>query len=150
MEEKAEKNIEKALECLKDVPIAIDYQAVRKPFTLAKFLKQKGFNIKLIMTSEVKPFDKEAYNYILENYNDIEIINAIHHDMTKFRNELGNFLCIGFDCAYATGSKKILNIMEDKSLFGFYGVSKLMELMVKANEKEIDLHKAIEGEGLVI
>ncbi|WP_352400762.1 nitrogenase component 1 [Anaerotignum sp.] len=140
--------IEVAREKIGNRSIAIDYQGVRKPFTLARALIEYGFSVKLVMTDDIKPFDKEAYEYLLKNHKEVEILNALHHDMAKTEDRNSDFLCIGFNCAYATGAKNVVNIIEDESLFGFYGVKKLMEMLIEANE--VDLKEVIEGAGLVI
>ena len=43
-------------------PIAIDYQAVKKPFTLAAALIKYGFNVGFIMTDEPKSIEKKPMN----------------------------------------------------------------------------------------
>lgn len=139
-----------ALKTIGDKPIAIDYQSVKKPFTLAKILLDFGFHVKLIMVKEIPKFEKQSYTYILDNYKEVEIVNALHHNMTKRYKTDEEFLCIGFDCAYATKSNHIVNIMQDEDLFGYYGIEQLMKLMVEANEKTSDLLEIIEKAGLVI
>ena len=139
-----------AKDAVGDVPVAIDYQAVRKPFTLAKVLLQYGFNVRFLMTDGVKNVEKAAAEYVKANYPQVEIVNAVHHDMVNSPIRDGGYLCIGFDCAYATGSDKVLNLMEDEGLFGFDGVKELMRLLVEANEAEADLKEIIEEAKLII
>ena len=148
--EKADAALKAAKERIGDMPIAIDYQAVRKPFTLAKVLLEYGFHVQFIMTDGVKAIEKAAAEYVKTNHPEIEIVNAVHHDMANAPIRNGGYLCIGFDCAYATGSQKVLNIMEDESLFGFYGVEKLMAMLVDANEAQSDLKEIIEEAKLII
>lgn len=148
--EKADQALKTARERIGSVPIAIDYQAVRKPFTLAKVLLEYGFNVQFIMTDGVKAIEKTAAEYVKIQYPEVEIVNAVHHDMANAPIRDGGYLCIGFDCAYATGSEKVLNIMEDESLFGYYGVERLLELLVEAYEGQSDLYKMIEEAKLII
>lgn len=148
--EEAQKSIEEAVAVIGNHPIAIDYQAVRKPFTLAKALMKYGFTVKLVMTDEVKSIDKEAYEYVVQNYKDIKAINAIHHDMVKHEIEEMDYLCIGYDCGYATNAKRVVELKEDESLFGFHGVKELMNMMVEAYKKEVDVKNIIEEAGLIV
>lgn len=146
----ADAALEQAKEKIGAMPIAIDYQAVRKPFTLAKVLLEYGFNVTFIMTDGVKNIEKAAAEYVKEQYPHVEIVNAVHHDLVNSPIRDGGYLCIGFDCAYATGSQKVLNIMEDEGLFGYDGVKTLMEMLVAANEEQADLKEMIEEAKLII
>ena len=148
--EEAKISIKEALEVIGQHPIAIDYQAVRKPFTLAKALMEYGFNVKLVMTDEVKSIEKEAYEYVTQNYKEIKAINAIHHDMVKQEKEDMVYLCIGFDCGYATDAKRVVDLKEDESLFGFHGIKELMRMMMKAFTNEVNLRDIIEEAGLIV
>ena len=146
----ADAALKQAREQIGDMPVAIDYQAVRKPFTLAKVLLRYGFNVRFLMTDGVKGIEKAAADYVKANYPQVEIVNAVHHDMVNSPIRDGGYLCIGFDCAYATGSQKVLNIMEDEGLFGYDGVKQLMKLLVEAKEAQADLKGIIEEAKLII
>lgn len=148
---KADEAIRQARKVIGDIPIAIDYQAVRKPFTLAKVLLQYGFHVRFIMTDGVKSIDRKGHDYVTAQHPEVEIVNAVHHDMAQVPIRNGGYLCIGFDCAHATGSKKVLDIMEDQTLFGFYGVEKLMAMLTDAYlAPKKDLKEIIEEAKLII
>ncbi len=150
-EKHAKEKIQKAREVIGDYPIALDYQAVKKPFTLAKALLEYGFQVKFIMAESIKGIERPAYEFIAENYKDITIVNAVHPELVKnqYRNDEDN-LCIGFDCGYATGSRKVINLMLDEFLFGYYGVEQLMEKMIQAYEQGTDVKEMIEEAHLII
>ena len=149
-EKRAENSIEEALKAIGDYPIAIDYQAVKKPFTLAKALIEYGFNVGFVMTDEPKAIEKEAYDYIRETQKQIRIVNAVHPDLVKYENRDRQYLCIGFDCGYATGSEKVIDMMDDEFLFGFYGVEILMEKMIDAYHSSGNIKEMIKEAGLII
>ncbi len=150
-EKRAKDKIQIAREIIGDYPIALDYQAVKKPFTLAKALLEYGFQVKFIMTDNVKEIEKSAYEFIQENYQDITIVNAVHPGLVKnkYRNNK-DYLCIGIDCGYATGSSKVINLMLDEFLFGYYGVEQLMEKMIQAYQQGRDVKEMIEEAHLII
>lgn len=145
----AKAKIKEALTVIDNYPIAIDYQAVKKPFTLARALHNYGFNVALIMTDGTNSIERDAYEWVLSQPK-IRVVNALHPDLVKFENRGQHCLCIGFDCGYATGSNKIVDLLEDESLFGFYGIEKLMTDMISAFENETSVKELIEGAGLVI
>ena len=102
------------------------------------------------MTDEVKSIDKEAYEYITQNHKEIKAVNAVHHDMVKQEKEDMDYLCIGFDCGYATGAKRVVDLKEDESLFGFHGITELMRMMTEAYKNEVVLRDIIEEAGLIV
>ena len=102
------------------------------------------------MTDEPKSIEKEAYEYIRNSQKQIRIVNAVHPDLVKFENRDRQYLCVGFDCGYATGSKNVLDILEDESFFGFYGIERLMDGMINAFRNSGDLKEMIKEAGLVI
>ena len=149
-EESARCETERALSIIGDCPIALDYQAVKKPYTLAKALLRYGFNVRLIMADGLGAIEKGAYEYIKQEHPEIKILNAIHPDQVKFESRGEDCLCIGFDCGYATGSDRVVDLMDDETLFGFRGLEMLMKSMVKAYESSGNLKAMIDDAGLVV
>lgn len=150
-ESSARKKLEQAKQIIGSYPIAIDYQAVKKPCTLAKMLLEHGFCVKMVLTDQIKSIEKDAYEYLLEKHSQVEIVNAVHPTMVQhnFRNQ-ENYLCIGFDCGYATGSDKVYNLLLDERLFGYYGIEKLMEGMINAFTGTSDVKELIEEAHLIV
>ena len=142
--------IREARELIGDFPIGIDYQAVKKPFTLAVALLKYGFNVEIIMVDGFYEFEKEACEFIRNNKKEIRIVNALHPDLVKYENKDKEYLCIGFDCGYATGADKVVNIMDDEFLFGFYGVEKLMGNLIEAFEASSGIEEMIKEAKLII
>ena len=149
--QEAESALYETAEFLHGTPVAIDFQAVRRPFTLAKVLLKHGFTVSLIASENVPSFEKESFTWLQENYPKIEVANPLHYDSPKFEYyRLADSLCIGFDCGYMTGSKNVVDIMEDESLFGFDGVKRLMEKMRSAYTVTADVSEMIREAKLVI
>ena len=150
-EKKARDKIKEAREVIGDYPIALDYQAVRKPFTLAKALLEYGFHVALVMADTVKGIEQEAYEYITKYHKNVTIVNAVHPELVKnaYRGK-EDYLCIGLDCGYATDSDKVVKLMLDEGLFGYYGVEKLMDEMMNAYENGTNVKEMIEEARLII
>lgn len=147
---RAAASIEKAAKIIGKYPVVIDYQAVRKPFTLANVLFDAGFNVKMIAVDAVPEFEKEACEKILSKIPDLMIIDALHHDSVKFEHVNEECLSIGFSVGYLTKSKHVIDLMEDETLYGFYGVERLMEMLVKAYEHENSADDLIIKAGIVV
>ncbi|MBR0030969.1 MAG: hypothetical protein IJP61_01565 [Treponema sp.] len=144
-------SIERVKNLVGDYPLVIDYQAVLKPFSLAKVLVQAGFNVKMIFCDgSVSAFEKEKCAWLLEKVPDLQIISALHPDSIKLENKMPESLCIGFSGGYLTKSVHVVDLMEDEGLYGFWGVEKLMEKMEESFTHKTDVNKIIAGAKLIV
>ena len=62
----------------------------------------------------------------------------------------GEGISIGAEAAYVTGSGHAAVMFQDEGLYGYYAVTRLMELLADAVREEIDLEKTIHQLGLVV
>ena len=129
--EKTYEEIQKAKEVIGDYPIAVDYQAVLRPYNLALMMSRNGEALK-----------KEDPEVLIEN--------PMSHNAVKFPHEGEKYLCIGFDCGYMTGSDRVADLMEDEGMFGFYGTRRLMEMLREAYQNKADVREMIVKAGLII
>ena len=148
--EQAEEAIRHAVGVIRDYPIAVDYQAVMKPYSLALMLARHGFHAGMIASDSVPGFEKSAKDALDAEFPDTRIVNPMDHNAVKFEHEGEPCLCIGFDCGYMTGSDRVVNLMEDEGMFGFYGIQKLMKWMEEAFEGGADVQDMIVKAGLII
>ncbi|MFQ9151845.1 MAG: hypothetical protein ACLR6B_10470 [Blautia sp.] len=79
---------------------------------------------------------------------EILIENPMSHNAVKFPHEGENYLCIGFDCGYMTGSDRVADLMEDEGMFGFYGTRRLMEMLREAYQSKADVQEMIVKSGV--
>ncbi len=148
--EEAQRAVAQTLLAVGSVPIAIDYQAVLLPFSLARMLLSHGFSVCHIAAKECPAIDAENKRWITEHHPDVQTLNALHPDMVRFALRGTDCICIGFDCSYMTGSTKTVNLMEDEGLFGFAGICTLMKKIRDAAVSETDLRTVIREAKLVI
>ncbi|MBQ9494302.1 MAG: hypothetical protein IJR50_01535 [Treponema sp.] len=146
----AQQKIVEAKRVLDDTPIAVDYQAVLLPFSLAHALVEYGFNVQLIVAKECLAVDVEHKLWIEAHCPHVQIVNAMHYNQIKYQLRGNDFLCIGFDAGYLTGSVHVSPLMDDDALFGFDGIKKMMDELIHAMEKESNVHKLIANAGLII
>lgn len=147
---KAEEKLEQARSLIGDYPIAMDFQAVIKPFSLALTLSEYGFNIGMIASDGIPAHEKGAFELLSKKYLDILVEDPLCHEAVTFPFEGSQYLCIGFDCGYMTGSDKVVNIMEDEGLFGYDGIVRLMDMLVEAYTEKADVQEMIKEAGLII
>jgi nitrogenase molybdenum-iron protein alpha/beta subunit len=142
-----ERAIETAKAALSGRPVSISSEAVIKPFTLARFLLKRGFNIASVVTEEVVTFDADAYDDVK---NQVEIINPLGTDVIDFKHRRPEVVAIGYDAAYITGSSHIVNLQGDQGLFGYHGTQTLMRLLAEAAMVKSDLKALMDEYGLVV
>lgn len=133
-----------------DREVAIDYQAVLKPFTLAKTLLQHGINVTIVACGELAAFEKADREWVLENYPDIHVVNAAHPELVKYELRGKDCICVGFDVGYMTMSEHTSSLMEDQGLFGFDGIVRLMKEIEEVALTKKDLWTEIREAKLII
>lgn len=146
----AQTAIVKARKAIGDFPVFIDSSAVTLPFGLAKALYQYGFCVRRIFAEEVIPTDQGAFEWVRLNMPYTEIIQPQHYDIVKFDRRFEKSLAIGFNAAYISASRHVVNLVADEGMFGYYGVKTLMGMMEAAMNTRADLQTLIEDYGLVV
>lgn len=148
--EKAKVKIEEAKAVVGAYPIAIDYQAVLKPFSLGYAMARYGFNVGMIATDGVAGHEKANHEGLKKLIPDILVENPVSHNAVTFPHEGEPYLCVGFDCGYMTASKKVVNLMQDEGLYGYDGICRLMDMVKEAYHGNADVHSMIKEAKLII
>ena len=111
-------------ETLKDIPILVSDSAVVRPFSLAKALLGYGFNVTEVIAQDALEGDKEAYQYLLENYPSITITQPRHHRSARRENFSTHAVAIGFEGAYLRQSDYVVDLSADEGMYGYAGESR--------------------------
>ena len=144
---RAEDEIKRTREAIGDTPIMVSSSATLKPFEMANALRKYGFRVASVAAQQKLPIDQQGYAGICGC---AKIIQPEHPEMIQFKNRMPEAIAIGFDAGYISGSKHLVDLSGDQTMFGYYGVGKLMRLLREALEKEEDLKKMIDDYGVVI
>lgn len=147
---KALAKIEETKALVGDYPIAIDYQAVLKPFSLGCVLAEHGFHVGMIATDGCAGHEKANRERLMEAAPEVLVENPVSHNAVTFPHEGKTYLCIGFDCGYMTGSKKVVNLMQDEGLYGYDGICRLMDMVGEAFKGNADVYTMIKEAKLII
>ena len=148
--ERALEKLEHTKAILGEYPIAIDYQAVLKPYSLGHMLTKYGFNVGMIAADGCAGHEKANREALLKLNPDVLIENPVSHNAVTFPHEGKPYLCIGFDCGYMTRSKKVVNLMQDEGMFGYDGICRLMDMVGDAFHKNADVYTMIKEAKLII
>lgn len=146
----AKDKINTTLNIIGDTPVVIDSSAVKKPFELANALLGYGFNVQKVFANEFADDDKQYYKKIKAEYPYINVINNVHPENLVADHRLDTSIAIGFEAAHLCGSKCVLNLFNDETMYGYYGITHLMDLIQEAYCQEIKLHDILDDYGLVV
>ncbi len=147
---RAGEEAQEALDAVGQRPVVVSAGAAVRPFGLAYALARSGFNIAAVVAQDVLPIDRQAFEKLRAHAPGARVIQPEHTDMVRFKNRMEDAVAIGFDAAYITGSRHIVNLSGDAGMFGYFGVSRLMEMIRQASAQEADLKTLIEEYGVVI
>ncbi|HWQ72305.1 MAG TPA: nitrogenase component 1 [Desulfitobacteriaceae bacterium] len=148
--ERAEKALEHAGDVLAGMPVVIDASATVRPFTLARLLLIHGFNVREIYAQESIALEQESLAWLEENAAHVAIYQPEHHRSPVIRQQIRECLAIGFECAYLTGAKYVVDLANDETLYGFQGVERLMDRIAAAAGTQADLQAMVAQYGLVV
>ncbi len=133
-----------------EMPVVIDGSATVRPFTLAKLLVSFGFHVGEIYAQQCIEIEKKSYLWLSENAPGIKILQPEHPRAPVVRKQERECLAIGFEGAYLSGARHVVNLANDETLYGYHGIEKLMDMMVCATRSKTDLLSLINQYGLVI
>lgn len=148
--EAAESAIARARKAVGDTPVIVDSSSVACPFGLARALIEYGFRVVRVQAPECTGIDKKDYEWVQQEHPEIEIVQSQHHKSVLRENQIAESIAVGVDGAYLAGSKYVADLFEDEGMYGYYGVTCLMEKLEHALEKEVDLENMIHEYGLVV
>ena len=165
--EECEKSFEKTLALIGETPIAIDYTFCPRPTSVAKQLLMHGFNVKCIYLDSFTGEEKKDYEYLKENYPDLELYATVdvksRFMASSSREKLGatnisnsdneksvldKWLAIGQKAAYFLDTDYFVNIVEGGGMFGFEAITDTLELMRDAYENPKEMRKLVQIKGM--
>ena len=146
-ERQADQAAEKALGIIGDMPVAIDYTAVTRPFELALMLADKGFNVKYLIADEVGE-DAAAFDRLRDKYPEIVLYSACNVNMLSAADESNEeVLAVGQKAAWFFSTDNFVDIVSNGGHYGFEGIAALMELMTDAYLNKKDRRTVIQQKG---
>lgn len=131
-------SLEKARSVIGDMPVMIDHTFHPRPLELARLLLRHGFHVTRIYLDAVNPEEKETFEWLREQYPDLEYEPTIHPRMRMIPRNEKDVLAIGQKAAWFTGTRHFVNLVQGAGLYGFDGIRKTAEFMIEAWEQEKD------------
>ena len=143
-----EEVLAKAKALIGDMPITLDYLYHPRPLGLAKYLLEHGFCVEAVYLDGVSPEEERAFYWLREHAPELELRATIQPKMRLLpRNHEGKVLALGQKAAWFTQSPYFVNVVEGAGLYGFDGIRKMAELMIRAYEEEKEVEDLVVRKG---
>lgn len=143
-----EESVAQAHSIIGDTPIVIDYLMHPRPLGLAKYLLEHGFCVEAVYLDGVSPEEERAFYWLREHAPELEFRATIQPKMRLLpRNHEGKVLALGQKAAWFTQSPYFVNVVEGAGLYGFDGIRKMAELMIRAYEEEKEVEDLVVRKG---
>ncbi len=146
----AEEAIDKALSVIGQREIWISGGSVSRPFETARALIEYGFRVGAVIAQKQTPYELEAANWLQEHCPDMLYLQTQHVESSLGGSLNPDILAIGFNAAYQAGCSRVVPILNDDGLYGYYGTQQMMVRMMDAAENPICLEHLIRSYGLII
>ena len=131
-----------------DTPIVIDYLMHPRPLGLAKYLLEHGFCVEAVYLDGVSPEEEQEFYWLSKHAPKLELRATIQPKMRVLpRNHEGKMLALGQKAAWFTQSPYFVNVVEGAGWYGFDGIRKMAELMIRAYEEEKEVEDLVVRKG---
>lgn len=147
---KAEKKIAKARDAVGQLPVFVDASATCRPYSLARMLLENGFHVVRIFAQKCIPIEKAHERWMTEKHPEVQMLRPLHHDMVNRRIALRESVSIGMTGAYLSDCRYTVDVMGDAGLYGYWGVSRLMDQIVETMKHPKDIRMMIDEHALVV
>ena len=146
--EACEETIKKVREVVGDTPIVIDYLMHSRPLGLAKYLLEHGFCVEAVYLDGVSPEEEQEFYWLSKHAPKLELRATIQPKMRVFpRKHEEKVLALGQKAAWFTQSPYFVNVVEGAGWYGFDGIRKMAELMIRAYEEEKEVEDLVVRKG---
>ena len=140
--------MKKLKDLIKDTPVAIDYTAVPKPLSLARFLKDNGINVTTVYLDAVDGSEKADFEYLQKNFPELILHSTMHVSDRRPVRSNENVLAVGQKAAWFEGTGNFVNMIEGGGFYGFGGICEFIRLMEDAFNNSKDMRDIVPRKGL--
>lgn len=131
--------------------VAIGTTINARPFELAKFLCELGFDVRYIMAKKVGDLDKDHVEWLRAHGPDLEILPNLEPSVGMYHEKIDTVdYCFGLDVALLFNFSYLIDLPFDEFLYGYLGAVELMERIRSASLFTGDVVETIYQANLVI
>ncbi len=143
-----EEALENLSALLGSTPVVMDYTLHFRPLSLARLLLRHGINLKAVFLDGISGEEKEDFLALQKETPELRLCPTIAPGMRYVHHMDENVLALGQKCAYITGSRHFVNIVECGGMFGFAGILRMCREIEDAFRNEKDMKTLIQIKGL--
>lgn len=145
--QQCDRRLQEALKIVGGRPIAIDFTAVTRPFSLARLLLEQGFNVQRIYCDTAVPDDEADVALLQRHFPTVRVYAVRHAYMHAAARTDTDFLAIGQKAAYYTGTSHFVNIVEGGGWRDYAGIQEMARQLIKAVREEKSAAAYIQQKG---
>ena len=149
-EKEALEALEEAKKDIGDMPLILDWECIIRVFEFARLLIENGFNVRRIYSQQVVPSDKENFEWVRENYPEIEILQPQNPKTTFAEPIEDECIAIGYSAGYLSGAEHVVDIGGQNGLYGYRGLKELLIKVRNAKKERSDLKKILEDAVIIV
>lgn len=130
-----------------NLPVAIDFTAVTRPFQLADLLTEHGFNVTAVIADSAAG-EPDAFDRLRERCPGLRIYSAANVNMLHLHEHAETpTLAIGQKAAYYFATDHFVNLVMNGGYYGFSGIRALAGLMADAYQIPKDRRAVLRRKG---
>ena len=138
---------------IQDTPISVDAVALQRPLGFARFLLERGFNVKEVYLDAVSPEEEDDFAWLKENHGDVLLCSTIHIKGRVLHADAidpahRNYLAVGPKAAWFCGTGHFVNLVDQGGMWGYSGLRRILALMEDAYLYEKDTEDIVPRKGL--
>lgn len=152
-EAKTHNAVESAVNMIGGKTIAVGSSATARPFHLARALFDYGFNVTAVFADDVTPAGEEAEDLkrLKSTVPDLQVFDTRVPGMEDRIGRCGVCdISIGYNAAYFSGSRIVVDVLLDRGLFGYAGIEGLMKAITDSLKECRELGDMIDDAHLVM
>lgn len=135
-----------------DTEITLDYLCFPRPLSFARRLLSEGFHVTTVFLDGVSPEEKEDFEFLKKNYPDL-ILHSTNRVLDRHLTSTAadpdrKILALGSKAAFFSQTDYFVNWIENDGNFGFDGLRKLCNEMIKSFETPKDRRDLVQRKGL--
>ncbi len=149
-EAEAKRVLSDTKEYLSGTSLVLDEEATLRVFEFARCLLESGFSVRRIYSQQVIPSDKENFEWVMENYPEIEICQPLNPKSTLNEKVGEDCIAIGYSAGYLSGAKHVVDISGQNGFYGYKGLIEMMNRIRSVKDEVTDLKKIIEEAVIIV
>jgi len=143
----AEEKAQALRQKLNGTPLSIDYTAIEQPLGFAIYLLEHGFNVESVLIDVITE-SEDVFRKLQAIRPDLKVYSSLGWNMRQAdRHHDGKIVAVGQKSAYFNDTPYFVNLVENAGMYGYRGLSHLLDLIAQAADTPQDLPTLVQHKG---